>query len=405
MNPIEKRAEDLRSLLHYDLTVYAKVFSTDFLGQISSEQLASIFASYSGLGACTGIESVGLKSPSAGQFNLIFEGNLSVPVDMAVDESPPHRITHLRMGAPISLAVSFEEILHEFNSLPGQSALCIAGILADKLDVLVAHNHNLQLAIGSTFKLYILSELLRSIDNGEHRWEEITTLDPRLRSLPTGILQQWPAGAPLTLHTLAALMISQSDNTAADHLLFLLGRKRIERMLHITGHSTPDLNVPFLSTIEKFRQDKAVEGRDIDQRASSHGEEPGAASGESDVEVDRDMISVPERIQGNGQAEWFASVIDLCHLVKWIRDNSALEPDQKVLKLLAINPGLANPSGKWQYIGFKGGADTGVMNMTYLLQSTNGSWYSLSGGWNCPNNMLDKNKFVGLINRAAQLIY
>lgn len=44
------------------------------------------------------------------------------------------------------------------------------------------------------------------------------------KSLPGGILQNWPKGAPLTLHTLAGLMISQSDNTAADTLLEILGR-------------------------------------------------------------------------------------------------------------------------------------------------------------------------------------
>ena len=44
-------------------------------------------------------------------------------------------------------------------------------------------------------------------------------------SLPSGITQSWPAGSPVTLQTLATLMISISDNTATDTLVTLERRK------------------------------------------------------------------------------------------------------------------------------------------------------------------------------------
>src|SRR5690606_39753601 len=43
-------------------------------------------------------------------------------------------------------------------------------------------------------------------------------------SLPTGILQEWPVGTPMTIQSLATLMISISDNTATDVLLRVAGR-------------------------------------------------------------------------------------------------------------------------------------------------------------------------------------
>ena len=60
----------------------------------------------------------------------------------------------------------------------------------------------------------------------------------------------WPRGAPVTLHTLAALMISQSDNTATDMLLHPLGRENVERMMAAIGVAAPARNRPLLSTLE-----------------------------------------------------------------------------------------------------------------------------------------------------------
>ncbi|NYT47461.1 MAG: serine hydrolase [Candidatus Methanofishera endochildressiae] len=39
-------------------------------------------------------------------------------------------------------------------------------------------------------------------------------------------------------------MIQRSDNTATDHLLFLLGREQIEKRMLLDGHHNPQLNTP-----------------------------------------------------------------------------------------------------------------------------------------------------------------
>ena len=77
-----------------------------------------------------------------------------------------------------------------------------------------------------------------------------------------------------------------------------------------------------------------------------------------------------------------ASANDLCAVMNWIRLNSIKAPGSEFRNILSINPGLSISKKSWQYVGYKGGSEAGVLNMTYLLQSVNGDWYSLSAGWN-----------------------
>ena len=37
-----------------------------------------------------------------------------------------------------------------------------------------------------------------------------------------------------------------------------------------------------------------------------------------------------------------------------------------VLDVLAINPGIADATGAFAYIGYKGGSEPGVLNLTYV---------------------------------------
>ena len=91
--------------------------------------------------------------------------------------------------------------------------------------------------MGSTFKLATLTALRRDIEKKKRAWTDVVTLRPEVRSLPSGILRDWPDGSPLTLYALAALMISKSDNTATDALIGLLGRDAIEPFGRGTGRT------------------------------------------------------------------------------------------------------------------------------------------------------------------------
>lgn len=123
-----------------------------------------------------------------------------------------------------------------------------------------------EMAIGSAFKLYVLSELVREVGARQRKWTDVVPLDGKIASLSSGMLQSWPGGSPVTLHTLANMMISISDNIAADELLMTPGRQRVEAILPATGHSKPELNVPFLRTLEMFK----LKGEPTGQAATAY---------------------------------------------------------------------------------------------------------------------------------------
>ena len=129
-----------------------------------------------------------------------------------------------------------------FARLPGQTSIAVARLGEGAPVMLAGHEPDRALAIGSTFKLFILAELSRQIRAGERRWSDVVPLDRR--SIPSGMLQNWPPGSPLTLHSLAALMISISDNSATDVLLRTLGRGNVERMMTTLGVAAAERNRP-----------------------------------------------------------------------------------------------------------------------------------------------------------------
>jgi beta-lactamase class A len=61
-------------------------------------------------------------------------------------------------------------------------------------------------------------------------WADVVALQEQWRALPSGVLQDWPLGTHLTVESLAVLMISISDNTAADALAGLVGCAEVEQV-------------------------------------------------------------------------------------------------------------------------------------------------------------------------------
>ncbi len=106
--------------------------------------------------------------------------------------------------------------------------------------------------LGSIFKLYVLAELARRVANAELDLDSEFAIDENLKSLPSGEMQNLAAGTKVKLRVAATQMIKISDNTAADHLLSLVGRENVEAHLGEYFNSAPERNRPFLSTLELF---------------------------------------------------------------------------------------------------------------------------------------------------------
>ena len=78
--------------------------------------------------------------------------------------------------------------------------------------------------------------------------------------------------------------------------------------------------------------------------------------------------------------------------------------DAEAFRIMAINPS-ATPAIKanWHYIGFKGGSEPGVLNLTWLLTDKAGRDWVLTLGWNNPRAVVDEGKMEGIAQRILLL--
>src|SRR3954451_16067358 len=173
------------------------------------------------------------------------------------------------------------------------------------------------MAVRSAFKFEDLAELAREVTAGERHWSDVVTLDRP--SLPSSLLRSWPARAPVTLHTLAALMISQSDNTAADRLVELLGREKIERLLPTLGVRTSASDRPLLLTREGalLKADPALRQRWLAANETGRRGMLAEIAARDVSKIDLNLFAGPPIAVR--EVEWFASAGDLLRTLDWLR--------------------------------------------------------------------------------------
>ena len=155
----------------------------------------------------------------------------------------------LSLTAADSAAVD-EAAKKALAELPGHSGFVFTELEASGPRKLFGQNDQQRFAIGSSFKLFILGTLVDEVNAQRRRIDDTMLLQRQLAGPPHSELAEWPVGAPVTLYTLALKMISISDNTATDHLLYLLGRETIERQMGLMGDEHAQWNRPLLSTRE-----------------------------------------------------------------------------------------------------------------------------------------------------------
>jgi beta-lactamase class A len=377
-----------------------QLFTPEFLARVPAAQLKDITRTVRDqLGAAIAAEIVGPHDPLGAALTLRFERG-SAQLRIALDPTTPHLLRGLLVSGTQRMDDSLAAIAAEFGALPGQASFAAARLGTASPEILVSHQPALRLAIGSAFKLFILAELSRQISTGERGWSDVVPLSHK--SLPSGFLQDWPRASPMTLHSLAALMISQSDNSASDTLLHLAGRERVEALLPRLGLGNDPRNRPFLSTLEAF----ALKGGDtaLTTRWLAADEDGKrrllAELGRADparIDIAR-LASKPNHID---QVEWFASAQELIGTMDWLRR----EGGEQALDILAINPGLGRPAAApFAYLGYKGGSETGVLAMTFLVRDRKGGWHAVAGAWNDPAAPLAAARFELLMSRAIALL-
>ncbi|MCU0729548.1 MAG: class A beta-lactamase-related serine hydrolase [Sphingopyxis sp.] len=394
--PVDRAIDRLPAILA-DGNIPPDYFDSVMRAALPDAQFRSLAAQIM-LGAGPFVRSSGIqrRSPYQAVVTLEFERQ-SIVTSISTDNSG--QVTGLFFGPPIPRTDTVSAITTALAALPGQVSWGVYRI-SDRGDaVLTAGSRNSEsLAIASTFKLAVLGALDADIRRGRSRWSDVVRLQSR--SLPSGITQDWPRGSPLTLHSLATLMISMSDNTATDALITHIGRERIEDFARRHGGLSGPHAFPMLTTREAVQLKETGDNparlrwlgaqTEDDRRAILDALDPTAPLSLGTFgDVPRDIA----------QTEWFASADSVAQLLAWF----AREASTTSREILAISPGIA-PQPQWGYIGYKGGSEPGVMSMNLLLgQTAQRPDTIISVHWNNPAARLDEQALAALVARLAAL--
>src|SRR5918994_6397015 len=242
-----------------------------------------------------------------------------------------------------------------------------------------------RLAIASTFKFYVLAELIHQIESCQETWRERYPIQDEYSSMPSGDLAYAPTGTRVTLEVLATAMIGESDNTATDHLIARLGRTNVEAAFARAGHAAPEINMPLLLTRELF----AIKMRQPERWMTAY-------VGASD-EVQRVMLADeidPMRLDPYGDwgnwdgptqidgIEWFASADEVCDVVAGLYAKSRQPELAPLHDVLFSNTGGVARHRSWRELGFKAGYEAGVLNLTWLVERNDGRAFVVSVGLN-----------------------
>lgn len=306
---------------------------------------------------------------------LVTTASHDLPVQLAL--APDGRITTLFLKNPLPLDLTLEAALSGFGTVAAEHAYLIT-----RNGVVVAARAAAEpLAVGSAFKLGILAVLVDQITAGARSWSDVVTLEARQVSLPTGLLQAFPPGSPLTLHTLAALMISRSDNTATDLLLDVVGRDAVAARLGRDGPVLSTREFFVLKADQRLREQYLAAADAADRQAvlALAGRQPLPAAG---------AIEAPHQ----PGIEWYVPLETLCGLIEEVG----------TLPLAGINPGLADPAA-WADIAYKGGSEIGVLNFTTRLESAAGDVYCVAATWNA-DEAIDEATATALYGQVLRVL-
>jgi beta-lactamase class A len=343
--------------------VQASWFDSAFLAQIPAARIQQIVDQYTAEGGKF------QRVTGSGHEFTVFLDKASFPSKVYLNGEG--QFTGLWFGSAAPFYASFDDSLKPFSQLPGKVGL----LVLEDGKVRGSLNPDEPLAVGSAFKLAVLTALNREIAAGQHRWDEVVPLNPAWKTLPSGVIRTWPDSTPITLATYANQMISISDNTAADALLAIAGRAQVE--------AVSPRNTPFLSTREAFiLKDPANMILLARWRAAD-------TAGKRALLTEIDKLLLPDAsIFDKGpmatDVEWFFTPTELCSLIDGVRDLGAMQ----------INPGVADKKD-WQQIAYKGGSEPGVLDLTTALTGKNGHHDCVTATWN-NSAALDENHFFSL---------
>ncbi len=395
-SPLQMRSEQVVALVNGEIEP-GDIFTDGFLAAVPPSQLATISQQLtSQFGAALSVEGVYPVNATRAGLQIRMERAIAKG-GIAIDPNDENRISELLFQEFEPVDDTSAKIEADLNALPGEVSAYLAPL--DGGDAVISIDPEKQMAIGSTFKLYVLAALAQDVAKGERSWGDVIELD--VTSFPSGAMQNWPQGAPVTLHTLASMMISISDNTATDQLIKVLGKERLAQILSDSGHSSAELNDPFLTTRELFLLKGGDKAR-LATYASANAQV--RAQILAGLETNPPSAGQIEQAFSSGpiaiDIEWFASTADLTNLFSFMETYA----DDTTYDIMAINPSAPRAvREKWAYIGYKGGSEPGVLNLTWLLIDKQDVPHILALSWSNPDASIEPTQLELIAQRILSL--
>lgn len=359
---------------------YQATFASEFLAAVSHAEFVAGLEQLGGdevwsvgeFESREGVTAVGLLTSSGGG---------SLRANMTIEDSAPFRIIGLVLqpaepptldDPPADLQSGAERLAQM-----GETKLAVFEVEGDECAAPMFEFGDVSepMPLGSAFKLYVLGAVADAVAAGELDWGDDIPIEEEHRSIPTGVLQDEPAGETFSLREMAEVMIAFSDNTATDHLIALVGREAVEQAFIDYGMENPELNIPLMDT--------------IDLTALKIGPASGLATQWLDADEDgrRQILDQISDIHPSDlplgefvepvladRIEWFGTPADMCRVLAQLY--SLGEP---ITQILSINPGLPDDAERFEAIAFKGGAEPGVSASNWLVELPDGRRFVVSG--------------------------
>jgi len=135
-----------------------------------------------------------------------------------------------------SMPTPFEQLRARLAGLarhiPGDVAVAVRDLRTDEV---VGYNAQASLPAASTIKVPVMVEVFRQMEAGSFTLDRKVTLEDGDRDDGWGDLANAPSGSRYTVRRLLWLMITESDNTAANMLIRLVGRQHVNATMRALG--------------------------------------------------------------------------------------------------------------------------------------------------------------------------
>jgi Beta-lactamase enzyme family/ORF 12 gene product N-terminal len=375
------------------------------LEQLDGAALAQTFAAIAATGPWEPISYDGQDYSAVAQLR----DGTGERLDLTVVVSQEGLIEQLLFQPPFDHepAASWDELGTTVDALPADTTLVVTDVTDPAAPQEVfASGEDGAFPVGSVFKLYVLGTVTDAVAAGTLTWDTELTLTDDVKSMPSGTLQEEPAGTVVTVRQAAEAMIAISDNTATDLLIQAVGRESVEAQLTVMGHSDPALNTPLLATRELFilgwggddaRREAWAQGDAAERRAIL----AALPAGPPGI----DPLTISDTVWQDG-LDWFATPADLVAAHLALQQKADTPAGEPLPAILGANPGIEPAvAGEFEEVAFKGGSSMGVLALTHHYRDADGAWIvTLQAHGDSQTDVADLRPYVAAAQDAALLL-